>query len=76
MRKDTPMLNHTDKMRVMAETYLQLARISEDATKCRKFLGYAAMYANFAEQSVRREALRKGMVFTPNTSASLKRTGS
>jgi hypothetical protein len=65
----TPMLNHTDKMRAMAETYLQLARISDDATKCRKFLDYAAMYADLAEHSVRREDLREGMVFTPKTSA-------
>ena len=70
------MLNQTDKMRIMAETYLQLARISDDTRDRRKFLGYAAVYAELAEQSVRQEALKEWAVFTPNTSGgSLKRTG-
>jgi hypothetical protein len=70
------MLNQTDKMRIMAETYLQLARVSDDTRDRRKFLGYAAVYAELAEQSVRQEALKEWAVFTPNTSdGSLKRTG-
>jgi hypothetical protein len=70
------MLTQTDKMRIMAETYLQLARISDDTQDRRKFLGYAAVYAELAEQSVRQEALKERIVFTPNTTGSLKRTGS
>jgi hypothetical protein len=70
------MLNHTDKMRIMAETYSQLATISDDARERMKFLGYAALYAELAEQSVRQKALKEWMVFTPNASGSLKRTGS
>jgi hypothetical protein len=70
------MLTQTDKMRITAETYLQLASISDDTRDRRKFLGYAAVYAELAEQSVRQEALKERIVLTPNTSGSLKRTGS
>ena len=70
------MLKQTDAMRVMAKKYLKLARTSDDALERRKFLDYAAMYAELAEQSVRQEALKEWIVFTPNTSGgSLKRTG-
>jgi hypothetical protein len=56
------MLNQADAMRVMAEKYLKLARISDDATERRKFLGYAGLYAQLAERSVRQKALREWIV--------------
>ena len=69
------MLNQADAMRVMAEKYLKLARISDDATDRRKFLGYAGFYAQLAERSARQGAVRESIVFTPNTGVNLKRTG-
>jgi hypothetical protein len=59
-----------------AKRYLRLARSSDDALERGKLLGYAAMYADLAEQSVRQEALKEWIDFKPNASGSLKRTGS
>jgi hypothetical protein len=47
-------LNQGDAMRVMAEKYLSLAKTTSDPQARRKFLGYAAVYAELSEQSVRR----------------------
>ena len=40
-----------------------------------KFLDYAALYAQLADQSVRKEVLSKRIVFTETISDSLKPTG-
>jgi hypothetical protein len=70
------MVKRADTMRFMAERYLKLAKSSDDALERGKLLGYAAMYADLAEQSVRQEALTEWIDFKPNASGSLKRTGS
>jgi hypothetical protein len=70
------MPKQADTMRFMAERYLKLARSSDDALERGKFLGYAAMYADLAEQSVRQQALKEWIDFKPNSGGSLKRTGS
>ena len=63
------MPNHAAALRTLAEKYLRLARTSDDRGERSKFLDYAALYAQLADQSVRREVLSKRIVFTETTSA-------
>jgi hypothetical protein len=44
-------VTHSDTMRVLAERYLALAKTSDDSEERRKFLGYAAAYADLAKQT-------------------------
>jgi hypothetical protein len=44
------MVAHADTMRLLAERYLALAKGSVDAEERRKFLDYAAAYADLAKQ--------------------------
>jgi len=48
------MLSQGDTLRVMAEKYLRLAKTTSDLEAQRKFLGYATVYTELAEQFVRR----------------------
>ena len=41
-------------MRTMAEEYLRLAKTSLDRTERKKFLDYAALYAELSNRSVRK----------------------
>jgi hypothetical protein len=50
------MLDQSDTMRVMAERYLRLAKMTEDVSERRKFLDYAALYAELSGKSVRKES--------------------
>jgi hypothetical protein len=45
-------------MRLLAEGYLALAKVSVDAEERRKFLDYAAAYADLAKQTEQRLGAR------------------
>ena len=44
------MATHSDNMRLLAERYLALAKVSVDVEERRKFLDYAAAYADLAKR--------------------------
>ena len=69
------MPNHAAALRTLAEKYLRMARTSDDRDERSKFLGYAALYAQLSDESVRKEVLSKCIVFTETTGDSLKPTG-
>jgi hypothetical protein len=50
------MLMQADAMRVIAEKYLKLAKATVEPNERRKFLEYAALYAQLSEQSEQRES--------------------
>ena len=68
------MPKHAEAMLTLAEKYLRLARTSVDPEERRKFLGYAALYAELADKSVRQENLSRRTVFTETTSDRFKRS--
>jgi hypothetical protein len=68
------MPNHAEAMRMLAENYLRMARISNDPYERRKFLEYASLYAELTDKSVRQENLTRWTVFTETSSGRLKRS--
>ena len=54
MGRNVPLSSQENAMRTMAEEYLRLAKTSFDRTERKKFLDYAALYAELSDRSVRK----------------------